>query len=358
MPGYAIYRLPHESYATLVLQTEGEPAELYSCTELNCKQGFVMAPFEVRQDQPILLIRPDKVERMPVSEIPSSVLPLPEVASRHELSSSSSEREKSAMYYSIDFANFHSQLEQGTFRKIVLARCADEPLSMHSPIELFCRACALYPRMFISLVNTAKSGCWLQATPEILLEGRNDGTWCTIALAGTMKLEGEQLQSEGENASWSTKNIQEQRYVATYIAECLEQFTDDFHEEGPSTMRAADLVHLRSDFTFTLPGHDHIGDLLQTLHPTPAVCGLPKRESFQFIIRNEHTPRRYYSGFMGMLDPERETHLYVSLRCMNIEGGRCHLYAGGGLLKDSVLEQEWQETEAKLETMRRCIATR
>ena len=173
-----------------------------------------------------------------------------------------------------------------------------------------------------------------------------------------MKLEGEQLKSEGESVSWSTKNIQEQRYVATYIAECLEQFTNDFHEEGPSTVRAADLVHLRSDFTFTLPEHGRIGDLLQTLHPTPAVCGLPKRETFQFIIRNEHTPRRYYSGFMGMLDPERETHLYVSLRCMNIEGSCCHLYAGGGLLKDSVLEQEWQETEAKLETMRRCIATR
>ena len=47
-----------------------------------------------------------------------------------------------------------------------------------------------------------------------------------------------------------------------------------------------------------------------------------------------------------------ETHLYVSLRCMNIEGSHYHLYAGGGLLKDSILEQEWQETEAKLETMR------
>ena len=73
MSAYAIYRLPHETHATLVQQTEGEPAELCSCTELNCKQGFVMAPFEVRQDQPILLIRPDKVERMTISEIPSSL---------------------------------------------------------------------------------------------------------------------------------------------------------------------------------------------------------------------------------------------------------------------------------------------
>ena len=57
---------------------------------------------------------------------------------------------------------------------------------------------------------------------------------------------------------------------------------------------------------------------------------------------------------MGMLGTE-ETHLYVSLRCMNIEGGLYHLYAGGGLLKDSSEEMEWQETEAKLQTMRKIL---
>lgn len=115
-------------------------------------------------------------------------------------------------------------------------------------------------------------------------------------------------------------------------------------------------MHLRSDFSFTLPDNNHIGDLLLSLHPTPAVCGLPKKTAFDFIIRHEHTPRRYYSGFMGMLDPQAQTSLYVSLRCMNIEQDLCHLYAGGGLLKDSIEELEWQETEAKLDTMRRCIA--
>ena len=222
-------------------------------------------------------------------------------------------------------------------------------------MELFRRACELYPRMFISLVSTSKSGVWLIATPEILLEGKAHD-WHTIALAGTMRLEGDSLIGEGEKVTWATKDIQEQRIVTTYIAECLEQFTGDFHEEGPRTVRAANLVHLRSDFTFTLPDGQHLGDLLHALHPTPAVCGLPKRETFNFIIQNEHTPRRYYSGFMGMLDPDDGTHLYVSLRCMNIEGGHYHLYAGGGLLTDSTVSQEWLETEAKLETMRQCIA--
>jgi isochorismate synthase len=345
MPAYAIYRLPHEDYATFIQQTEGEPAELLSCTELDGKSGFVVAPFQVTAQQPILLIRPDKLERIPITQ--KGRLFLCNVADNYT-------KRAVPSVYSIDFANFHSQLENDTFRKIVLARCADEMMKGKvEPMELFYRACALYPRMFIALVETEKSGCWLTATPEILLDGEGQN-WRTIALAGTMKLEGDQLNGEGESLRWSTKNIQEQRIVATYIMECLEQFTGEIREEGPRTVRAANLVHLRSDFTFSLSDNQHLGRLLHALHPTPAVCGLPKREAFQFIVKNEHTPRRYYSGFMGPLDPQ-DTHLFVSLRCMNIDGDICHLFAGGGLLKDSTEEQEWAETEAKMETMRRIL---
>ena len=351
MSAYAIYRLPHADRATLIQQTEGEPAEYQLCSELNGKRGFVVAPFQVTAQQPILLIRPDVVNFLEVRGEGQEVRDMS--TAEYSLTSHLSPLTSS---YAIDFANYHAQLETGLFRKIVLARCVDEASEEPiDPMELFRRACMLYPRMFISLVSTSKSGVWLTATPEILLEGKGSD-WRTIALAGTMKLAGDQLIGEGETVCWPTKDIQEQRIVTTYIAECLEQFTGDFHEEGPRTVRAANLVHLRSDFTFSLPDCQHLGDLLHTLHPTPAVCGLPKRETFNFIIKNEHSPRRYYSGFMGMLDPEGDTHLYVSLRCMNIEGNHYHLYAGGGLLKDSTEEQEWQETEAKLETMRRCIA--
>ena len=62
MSAFAIYRLPHADHATLIQQTEGEPAEYHLCSELNGKRGFVVAPFQVTAQQPILLIRPDKVE--------------------------------------------------------------------------------------------------------------------------------------------------------------------------------------------------------------------------------------------------------------------------------------------------------
>jgi len=346
MREFAIYRLPHGDYATMVQQTEGHPAALKSLRELNGKSGFVIAPFEVRDDQPILLIRPDSVERVDIPLIEESISDSKEREVRDEERSS----------YATDFDACLENLKQGRFKKIVLARCAKHEIDKAvSPMTLFFRACNLYPRMFITLVQTEQSGCWLMATPEILLAGK-DKAWQTIALAGTMKLEGEQLAYDTPQKDvpifWTTKNIQEQRYVATYIAACLKQFSDDIHEEGPTTVRAANLVHLRSDFNFTLPDSGCIGDLLEQLHPTPAVCGLPKQETFDFIVGHEHTPRYYYSGFTGRLDPEQGTHLYVSLRCMHINDSYCDLYAGGGLLKDSVEEQEWMETEAKLETMR------
>ncbi len=394
MSAFAIYRLPHEDHATMIRQTKGEPVELHSITELNGKQGFVVAPFEVKDDQPVVLIEGEKtivpleatqfimssVTPSVMSSVPPSdmssvspsvmssgvetshgFMPIGEAKTSpteiHEISPRASlgrDDKPLTAYYKVDFANYHSQLKNDTFRKIVLARCADEKTEEKlDPMALFYKACAMYPRLFIALVETEKSGCWLTATPEILLDGKGSD-WRTIALAGTMKLEDDQLNGEGETLTWSTKNIQEQRIVSTYITECLEQFTSNFSEEGPKTVRAANLVHLRSDFTFKLEDNNHIGDLLNTLHPTPAVCGLPKREAFQFIVKNEHTPRRYYSGFMGPLGAA-ETHLYVSLRCMNIDGDTFHLYAGGGLLKDSTEEQEWLETEAKMETMRKLL---
>ena len=361
MTGFALYRLPHEKQVTLVAQTEVEPQELLSCEALNGQTGFVVAPFSICSHTPIVLIRPDVVKTYLSAEAASLDIEKSDVCGllvRRLRTLCPTPTDLSRSTYSSDFNRFFERLKNGDFQKLVLSRCAEEPADEQvSPLELFLRACQLYPRLFISLVYTPKSGLWLTATPEILLEGIG-GQWRTIALAGTMKLEGDELLGEGEHMTWSTKNIQEQRYVSTYLMGCLERLAKDVREEGPRTVRAANLVHLRSDFTFSLADDAHVGDVLQMLHPTPAVCGLPKQETYRFILETEHTPRLYYSGFMGPLNMTSCTHLFVSLRCMQITDQRYRLYAGGGLLKDSVEEQEWQETEAKLETMRQCIATK
>ena len=356
MNSFALFRLPYEKRCTLVVQTTGEPKEFLSCDALTGQQGFVMAPFAPSEKHPVVLIRADRVEEMETPEKLEDRMELRDFAQLGNFEQLGNfaqlenfvPREKSALSdYHLDFSNFHAHLCDGSFQKLVLSRSIDILRNgAETPIQLFQRACDHYPRMMIALVYTPQSGLWLASTPEILLSG--DGSrWQTIALAGTMKYD--------DDLRWSEKNIQEQRYVATYIIHQLEQFTHDFTEEGPRTARAGHLAHLRSDFHFSLPDHTAIGALLQALHPTPAVCGLPKQDSFRYILQHEHHDRSYYSGFMGPLFLNGQTNLFVTLRCMQLFANGYRLYAGGGLLKDSVEEQEWQETETKLDTMRHII---
>ena len=337
MRSFAVYRLPFAEECTMLVQ-HSAPSELSSLTELDGKEGFVIAPFSPSADCPILLLQPDEVRTMPVKE----VQPL---AKKEE---EANEKEADRAKYHRDFAAFHKELANNKFAKIVLSRCVQEQIPHDlQPEEVFWQACKKYPRQFVALFSTPQSGIWLMATPEILLDG--DGTeWRTMALAGTMPY--------NENGiEWSEKNKAEQQCVAQYIKRCLKHYSDDIKAGGPYTTRAADLVHLRTDFSFKLRPDAAIGQLLSDLHPTPAVCGMPKDETKAFILANESNKRLYYSGFAGPLNLQGNTHIYMSLRCMQMQTGVCNLYAGGGILKESTEESEWKETEAKLSTMRQLL---
>jgi isochorismate synthase len=110
-------------------------------------------------------------------------------------------------------------------------------------------------------------------------------------------------------------------------------------------------MHLKTVFNFQINDTNKLGDLLGSLHPTPAVCGFPKEEAYRLITENEGYDRSYYSGFSGPLYMTGGTHLFVNLRCMEIGPEELTFYAGGGLLASSKLETEWEETEEKLKTM-------
>ena len=341
MNSFAIFRMPHAQHCTLV---EGEAVTLPSLSSLHTHRGFVIAPFIASPQTPIVLIRPDR----PILTTPlqgEQQMALPTFYYLRE------GLKEGLSTYAADFANFHRSLTNGRFQKLVLARQTSIPRRADAhPADLFLKACQSYPRMFIALVSTPQTGTWLIASPEILIE-RHADRWRTIALAGTMK--------EGQQQDWTHKDIEEQRFVATYIADCLKTRAHDIVQEGPRTVGAAHLLHLRTDFTFQLNDGEQLGSLVEALHPTPAVCGLPKAEAQAFIAEHEAAPRLYYSGFMGPVaaddDDVLQTHLYVSLRCMQITSEAYRLYAGGGLLPESVEQAEWLETETKMDTMRRLL---
>ena len=350
--GFALYRLPWTDECYLVLQTSGDVEQLADIQELNGKKGFVMAPFRISEEHPLVLIRPD-VTAYDWSEISEALSSL-ECADalltcksrQNELSPFVSE-ETDKEQYTRAFGRFITPLQEKRFQKLVLSRSSARHIGDDfSPLGAFVRACNNYPRMMIYLCHTPASGTWLGSTPEILLSGHGK-EWHTVALAGTMP-----MQDEVMPTNWDKKNQEEQGYVADYIRRIAKKFGNKMTEKGPYTARAGQLVHLKTDFYFLLKNTDHIGDLLQELHPTPAVCGLPKEEAFRFILNNEGYDRSYYSGFTGWLDTEGHTDIYVNLRCMEIKPGEAILYAGGGILASSEVESEWVETGDKMNTMR------
>ena len=88
------------------------------------------------------------------------------------------------------------------------------------------------------------------------------------------------------------------------------------------------------------------------MHPTPAVCGLPKEAAKFFILQNEKYDRTYYSGFLGEINDDFDTELFVNLRCAKIEKNVAQIYVGGGITKESNPEKEWLETHLKTNTIK------
>ena len=96
-------------------------------------------------------------------------------------------------------------------------------------------------------------------------------------------------------------------------------------------------------------------NLIKYLHPTPAVCGLPKETAKDFILQNENYTRSYYSGYLGELNVNENTQLFVNLRCMEVKDAKIALYVGGGITKASIPEKEFEETVAKAMVMKKVL---
>jgi isochorismate synthase len=333
---FAIYRVPGSHTIRFISQQKSKIKLLHSIEKLNGQSGFVIAPFNATADCPIVLMHPDAEE----------IIPAPKGETPNHSRSNSKPHAPIEEDYEARFRNFIAPIQNQQFQKLVLSRrLTVDRAEDFSPGEAFLTACSKYIHSYVYLFHTPETGAWLGCTPELLLSGERNH-WTTVALAGTQTIRRGALPNV-----WDGKNYVEQLLVTQYIRSQLTSFGILPEENGPYAVRAGELAHLQTDFDFTLADSRQVGDLLSKLHPTPAVAGLPKEEALRFILNNEGYDRRYYSGFVGWLEPGKQSDVYVNLRCMNILPQSLVLYAGGGLLASSTPENEWRETEAKLKTV-------
>lgn len=260
-----------------------------------------------------------------------------------------------------------AEIESGVFQKVVLSRTKSVVLPTDFDIvTTFDKLCEAYPSAFISAVSLPYLGVvWVGASPEILVSQDSEGIFRTMALAGTQSA----YDSDGNliktsEALWRQKEIEEQSFVTRYIINCLKKIrVREFEEEGPKTVIAGNLIHLRTDIiidTVAINFPQLATVMLDLLHPTSAVCGMPKTPATDFILNYEGYDRDFFSGFLGPVniqssERQAESHIFVNLRTMKIEENIATLYAGCGITADSNPEKEWNETEMKTQTLGRVI---
>ena len=343
------YQMPGESTITTLIQYKGAPRRLMSSNDLTEAKGFVIAPFDPNESFPSILLEPDYIHtgNCPVDEIIEL------------LQKYSPEPEKETAPHTIHqatLAEFTAQVEaikqtisEGIINKVVLSRIRVDRCSEGVDlVPLFNSLCQSYPGAFVYLLRVPGVGCWMGASPEplLLVEGNLAKT---TSIAGTQVLGNTPIG----DVIWKPKELDEQEIVTGYIEAVLRTFgVTGFEKSGPDSYRAANLVHLRTQFDFEASLIKPVlGEFVNALQPTPSVGGLPKTEAKNLLLSVEKHNREYYSGFLGPVNLEDKTALFVNLRCMKVVKEGFALFGGAGITKGSVARREWDETTQKIMTL-------
>jgi len=347
---FVVYRKPRQKQIRALLQPTDR---LHFLNNFN-QSGFVFAPFDSTKKS-ILFENNDAIIADDFEQLAHSV------ASTIQEDSSEREMHINLVQRAID------EIKTDKVKKVVLSRKIIAPHKTNA-LALFERLLTRYEAVFCYLWYHPKVGMWLGATPEILLR-TNNLQITSMSLAGT------QTYKANEQIEWGTKELEEQAMVTDYMMAALQSKVGQLKASPTETIKAGNLLHLRT----TIRGRmqSGLGEIISALHPTPAVCGLPKVAAKKFILAHENYDREFYTGFLGELNLKEnkqrnvgtrnqensvyrsvktKSELFVNLRCMKLVGDTAHIFVGGGITAASNAAHEWQETVNKSQTMLNILA--
>jgi isochorismate synthase len=373
---FAIWRRPKTQKLEFILD-ESQNIERISIELEDLHPGFIVHPFADQDDKKAFFIKASHYFSLSLDqEVSLEKLPnwiqrkLDEPAQSRKSSISKIIREKSFHPNNSVFQGGQKEqftqlvklgiqsIQNGILEKIVPARTKALPLPENFDLGgTFRNLLSSYPNSFVNFFHVPQVGTWIGASPEVLIETKGD-LFYTMSLAGTQKATGD---NPLKSVAWTQKEIEEQALVSRYIVDCFKKIRlREYEEHGPKTVLAGNLLHLRSDFKVDMKATNfqQLGSVMvDLLHPTSAVCGMPRKEAHDFLQENEGFDRSFFAGFLGPVNIESETSLYVNLRTANIRGNQAILFAGAGVTEDSDPEKEWEETELKCEIIGKFIQT-
>ncbi len=323
---FVIYKKPHQNHMRIILQQNN------AIHESNFKEeGFVFSPFDSSMNTEVWFPYQE------CSYIEANITSLTPTQKSDKFKKNNTEAKQVHIH---KVSSAIEKLKSGELEKVVISREEKINTAQIDPFNLFEKSIHNYPNAFCYLWYHPKVGMWLGATPESLLKVTRE-QFSTMALASTQNYEGTL------NVSWNAKEKEEQQIVVDELVNALSEITNEIEISPRETHKAGNLLHLKTTITGKLKNHTNIKKLAKILHPTSAVCGLPKQKAFKFISQIEGYDRKYYTGFLGEFN-KQETDLYVNLRCMEIHpNNQATIFVGGGITPSSNAEEEWKETEHK-----------
>ena len=291
-------------------------------------EGFIFAPFDFK----------DYAFNIPSTH--QFTLELPEVLSSSTASIVLPSSGKANLIAKVNLAK--EKITSNTFDKLVVSHRFELSYNEKSSAVFF-RLAERYSNAFVYYWSHPETGDWLGATPEHFVE-LDKHILTTDALAGT-------LPANATQEDWTSKEFNEQQLVTDSILSALASVTENasIDQYPRETIQAGQLQHLRTKITVS-SDNIQLKKVIKALHPTPAVGGIPKQESMQYLQQIEGYDRAFYTGFLGVINGTHYANLFVNLRCAKIENDRIYLYAGAGITHDSVAEDEWEEIFRKATT--------
>lgn len=339
---FAVFRYPESKKVCAYVQ-HGD--ELFLTRDFKTS-GFVMAPFELSDDA---VIFPNENSDYITSSFDNKDI---FIGKKPFDSEDSVPKEGREVYLGL-VRKAIAKIQTGECQKIVVSRSEEVETGELDIVILLKKLIVTYPSALVYIWFHPKIGMWVGATPETLLitEGKK---FKTMSLAGTQKYEG------SKNVKWGPKEIEEQRIVTRHIEDELSDLPIDSGDTY--TVRAGNLLHLCNEINGRFGKEIQLKGLIDRLHPTSAVCGLPRLNAMDFIRSEENYKRNYYTGFLGEINQKNNvfkgpdandtafSKLYVNLRCMELtpkESTKATLYIGGGITDQSDPDSEWYETVQK-----------
>jgi isochorismate synthase len=261
--------------------------------------------------------------------------------------------------YASSVATAIDAIRAGDLEKVVLARSvivnSSEPVAI---LRVFRQLAELYPQCY----NFAwKSGdaVFMGASPELLVDVRGVSVRSNPLAGSIRRGEGEAEDSAlGRSLMSSSKDREEHRLVVDDLVERLSSLASDIDvPTAPVLKKMASVQHLSTEISGRLEDGNGIMDVVDALHPTPAVGGVDRAAALSFIRQTEQIDRGWYTGGVGWMNGAGDGAIAIGLRCGLVRAGRTQLFAGAGIVADSMPDAELRETRLKLRPLLDVLAT-